>query len=195
MDMQLFHRRSGFTVLLIVTLLLTSLTSVTQAQTSLGECAYADIAFVVDSSESITAEFWNELKDFLVQFVDRLEIGSMAVQVGVIQFSSNAQIPNFNLNSYRNKTSLQIALRGLQNIGSQTNTAEALDLLVNEMFVRGNGDRFDAPNIAIVLTDGQANVRKAEVESSARAVKARGKDCGHGRGREGGISWGEGSGE
>ena len=39
-----------------------------------------------------------------------------------------------------------------------TNTAAALKLTRETMFVPGAGDRIDVPNFAIVITDGQSNV-------------------------------------
>ena len=161
---------------LIALLLVTS--QPTPAGAQLIGCEYADIAFVVDSSDSITPEFWTAVKDFLASFVNSLVIGSNAVQVGVIQYSSNA-VTAFYLNAHRNNPSLVRAINNLTNIGSQTNTAAGLDMLVSDLFVQENGDRFDAPNIGIVMTDGQSNVRADDVSTSAAAVRARGTNDVH----------------
>ena len=136
-------------------------------------CQFADLAFVIDSSDSITPEYWTLLRNFLSDFVANLTIAPDAVQVGVIQYSSNAQT-SFSLTRHSTRAQLQTALRNLQNIGSQTNTAEALELLVSDMFFPGNGDRFNAPDVAIVITDGRANVRETEVELTALAAKNEG---------------------
>ena len=163
------------TLLLLLLMTSSSPSSRVTAQSLLG-CRYADIAFVVDSSDSISPEFWrDDVKPFLVSFVDALEIGTDAVQVGVVQYSSNVNTA-FYLNEHRDKTSLTRALRNITNFGSKTNTAAGLDALVSELFVRENGDRFDAPNIGIVITDGQSNVRQDDVETSAAAVRTRGID-------------------
>ena len=96
-----------------------------------------------------------------------------AIQVGVIQFSRVAQT-TFSLIRYPDRAQLQTQLQQLVNIGSQTNIADALDLLVTDMFFPGNGNRFNAPDVAIVITDGQANVRENDIEAAANLAKASG---------------------
>lgn len=41
--------------------------------------------------------------------------------------------------------------------GGRTNTGAAIKYMRNTMFTSGNGDRPDAPNVAIVITDGGSN--------------------------------------
>ena len=145
------------------------------SQSNLPGCQVADIAFVVDSSDSILPEYWENIKQFLISFVDALTIGPDAVQIGLIQYSSNANMPTFYLFDFQTKQEIIDAIDQIENIGSQTNTAAGLDLLVSHMFVSSNGDRSIAPNIAIVLTDGQSNVRTEDLQSSADTAKLRGK--------------------
>ena len=56
--------------------------------------------------------------------------------------------------------------------GGTTNTAEALRVLRTEMFVAERGDRPDAINIAVVVTDGKSNNRKRTLEEAVATRKA-----------------------
>ena len=56
--------------------------------------------------------------------------------------------------------------------GGTTNTSDALNMMAT-MFTVENGDRPDAPNFALVITDGRSN-NKTETYAAARAVKAMG---------------------
>lgn len=50
------------------------------------------------------------------------------------------------------------AIDGMPYLYGSTNTADALREMGNNMFTAANGDRSDAPNIAILLTDGVSNI-------------------------------------
>ena len=60
------------------------------------------------------------------------------------------------LNQYDDKESLKRAIRSLTHDGETTNTARAIRTMHKEAFTFQNGDRSDAQNIAIVLTDGNS---------------------------------------
>ena len=50
--------------------------------------------------------------------------------------------------------------RGLGFRGSLTHTADALQQMKDIMFTVANGDRDDAPNVAVVLSDGNSNINQ-----------------------------------
>ena len=55
--------------------------------------------------------------------------------------------------------------------GGSTNTATALDFLRTTMFSVQTGDRPDVPNVAVLLTDGSSNDRKATIEAALKVKK------------------------
>ena len=59
------------------------------------------------------------------------------------------------------------AIDGFSYVGGTTNTADGLQMMVDEIFVTGNGDRDNVADIAIVITDGKANEREADTETQA----------------------------
>ena len=56
----------------------------------------------------------------------------------------------------------------------QTNIAQALETTRRFVFDPSLGDRADAPNVVILVTDGRSNVEAAEVPSEAAQLKATG---------------------
>lgn len=143
-----------------------------------------DLVFVIDSSGSIQEknpgpgenEYWNGqngILQFVADFVGRLDIGENQVRVGVVKYSKQA-INEIFLNRYYDKSSLQTAILNLKYIGGTTNTAEGIELMRTEQFTLGNGDRPNVPNVAVVITDGEANERIDDTETEARMAHSNG---------------------
>ena len=49
------------------------------------------------------------------------------------------------------------AVRRVRYRGGKTNTADALRVAYTQMFSQFNGDRADAQNVLVVITDGDSN--------------------------------------
>ena len=54
----------------------------------------------------------------------------------------------------------------------KTNTAEALRVIRTQMFTSWNGDRPDAANVIILITDGKSNNRDATLQEAVETRKA-----------------------
>ncbi len=130
----------------------------------------ADIVFVVDSSGSIRQNRYEQVLQYIMNVTSRLEIGSDRVRVGLITYGDTAQI-RFHLNSYSSREDVLQAIEMTPFSRGRTNTAEALGLLHETMYTQQNGDRFDAPNFAIVVTDGESNVNPRD--TIPQAIQAR----------------------
>ena len=112
--------------------------------------------FVLDSSGSIGASNFQNMRNFVTTVVNALEIGPGRSQVGVIVFSSTARV-QFNLNTYSDKPSLLSAITRIPFLSGGTNTDEALELLITQGFTGSRPDMEAIPKIAMVVTDGQSN--------------------------------------
>ncbi|KAI0213235.1 hypothetical protein LSAT2_001785 [Lamellibrachia satsuma] len=138
----------------------------------------ADIVFVVDSSGSIrdanpndgSYDNWELLLNFMVTMVDKLNIGSNQVRIGVVKFSTDAESV-FHLNRYTDKNSLKEAIRRISYLGGHTNTAGGIRIMNDVEFTSQNGDRPGIPNIAIVVTDDVSTRDKAS--TIPEAIRAR----------------------
>lgn len=117
--------------------------------------------FVVDSSGSIrdnnpedeSYDNWELMLDFVVTIVEDLDIGSDKTRVGMVRYSNFAS-NIFYLDSYFDKQELIDAILSVSYDGGTTNIYDGIRLMHEQQFTASFGDRPDADNIAIVITDG-----------------------------------------
>ena len=131
------------------------------------DCSIAgiDLMFVLDSSGSVGTSNFQVIRNFVNTFVNTLEIGPTRSQVGVIVFSSSANV-QFRLNTYSNRNSLTAAVNNTRYVGGGTNTADALTLLARQGFVGARPIDEGVPRVAIVVTDGRSNNATATIRAA-----------------------------
>lgn len=118
-----------------------------------------DLIFLLDSSGSIGISNYDKVRNFSANVVAQLSIGPSATQIGLIIFSSHAQV-QFHLNTYNNNVSVIHAVENIIYMGGGTNTPDGLDTLITEFNTTDFGARPTSqgiPRVAIVVTDGQSN--------------------------------------
>ena len=133
-----------------------------------------DIYFVMDESGSVGSFNYQLMKQFVYNTVNEFDIGADETQVGVISFSSSAQV-QFYLNTYHDKSALLTAINNLPYSGGGTDTAAALNLLRQSGFTPANGGRpltQAIPRVAVVITDGQSNSGTATAAAAQSAHDA-----------------------
>ncbi len=131
---------------------------------------------VLDASGSIGSANFDAVRRFALQYVDSLSIGPKDNQVGVITFSSSAQLL-FGLDTHSDdKASLQQAVRNIVYTGGSTNIPDALCQLIMAFSGNNSGARFDSSvfRVAILMTDGQsnANTNQCNFQSVSEAAEA-----------------------
>ncbi|XP_061157809.1 matrilin-3-like isoform X3 [Syngnathus typhle] len=130
-----------------------------------------DLVFIVDSSRSVRPAEFEKAKEFLIDMVDTLEIGSDATRVGLVNYASTVKI-EFYLNTYFDKQALKHALARVEPLASGTMTGVAIKAAMDKAFIAEAGARIGSPNIAkvaIILTDGRPQDQVEEVSAAARA--------------------------
>ena len=129
-----------------------------------------DLIFVLDASGSIGSSNFNLVQNFVSNVVRNSDIGSDKTRVGVVLFSSSASV-QFNLNTHLTKPSLLQAVANIPYTTGGTNTAEGIDLSIQQ-FSTAFGARprsSGIPRIAIVVTDGQSNNPSETIAAAERA--------------------------
>ena len=133
----------------------------------------ADVVFVLDSSGSIRSEDWNTLLNFVSQVVGRLEISRDEIHVGALRYATNAAV-QFRLDASFIKSDIQNRIVRIDKVEGQTNMMEAIRVTSSSLFNRGlPGDRADAPDIMVIISDGRTDSRDGTIDQANRA-KARG---------------------
>jgi collagen type VI alpha len=132
-----------------------------------------DIAFVLDASGSIRNERFPKVIDTVISIVEELQVSLDDTRIAAVSYS-DSYAPQFNLNTYSTKQDVQLALRRIPFIGNRTNTASGLQYMKDQIFTAANGDRPDAKNFAIILSDGNSNINQPNTIPTA--VQCRNQD-------------------
>ncbi|XP_072117594.1 collagen alpha-3(VI) chain-like isoform X1 [Mobula birostris] len=119
----------------------------------------ADIVFLLDGSINIGRQNFPRLTEFISGIVDAIYIGDGSIQVGVVQYNSDA-VNEFFLNSYRTREDVLKAIANIQFKGGRIlNTGAALRFAKNTQFVKSAGSRIEegVPQIVFLLIGGRSN--------------------------------------
>jgi hypothetical protein len=126
-----------------------------------------DLVFVLDGITTSTN--WNLLIKTISNVVSGLNIGSNAVQVGMVTYyTSAAATNNWYLNSFQDKNSLINAINNLNpsNIQSaNSNSLAGLQMMRTQQFTTGN--RPDVPDIAIFVTFNPSMSTSSSLQAEA----------------------------
>uniref|UniRef100_UPI0037E82807 integrin alpha-11 n=1 Tax=Semicossyphus pulcher TaxID=241346 RepID=UPI0037E82807 len=114
---------------------------------------FMDIVIVLDGSNSIYP--WYEVRDFLINILQKFYIGPGQTQVGVIQYGTTV-VHEFSLGEYQTVEDVVEAARSIdQRGGEETRTALGINVARSQAFKRGG--RPGAQKVMIVITDGESH--------------------------------------
>ena len=145
----------------------------------ISECTFADIAFLLDASGSITDrwgyEAWNFILDYVNSFVTNalFHIGQDGVQFAVVSYASYATI-HVEFNYYNSVDELSEAIRAIYYDGSATNIADALQQAREHIFTKSAGARSNVKKQIILISDGMATLRASDTIVEAELCKQQG---------------------
>ncbi|XP_038644322.1 collagen alpha-3(VI) chain-like isoform X8 [Scyliorhinus canicula] len=127
----------------------------------------ADLIFLIDGSVNVGSGNFQYIRDFIVNFIDNLEIGPDRIQIGVVQYSDEPST-EFYFNTYSTKTEVLDAVKQLQlKGGDEINTGEAVQFLFDNHFVAAAGSRVSegVPQAVIIITSSESSddINQAEV--------------------------------
>ncbi len=111
---------------------------------------------VLDESGSVMAHNFELVRQFVIQYVDSLQIGPDDNRVGVITFNESAR-EQFSLDTHTNAASLRNAVAALPYSQGSTNIPNALCQLLRVFSADGRTDP-SVFRVALVLTDGESTV-------------------------------------
>ncbi|KAF7649229.1 hypothetical protein LDENG_00144830 [Lucifuga dentata] len=114
---------------------------------------YMDIVIVLDGSNSIYP--WSEVQAFLINILQKFNVGPGQIQVGVVQYGEKV-VHEFKLSDYKSVHDVVNRARNIsQRGGEETNTALGINIARSEAFK--HGARRGAKKVMIVITDGESH--------------------------------------
>ncbi|XP_068121557.1 cartilage matrix protein [Hyperolius riggenbachi] len=129
-----------------------------------------DLVFIIDSSRSVRPSEFEQVKVFLSQVIESLDVGANATRVGVINYASAVK-NEFSLKSHKVKPALLQAVKKIAPLSTGTMTGLAIQYAINQAFTESEGARLRSPGIrkvAIVVTDGRPQDGIKDVSARAR---------------------------
>lgn len=117
-----------------------------------------DIIFLLDGSLNVGKTNFPYVRDFVMNVVNSLDVGSDSIRVGLVQFS-DTPVTEFSLNTYQTKSDLLAHLRQLQlQGGSGLNMGSALRYVHANHFIEAGGSRIreHVPQLLLLLTAGRS---------------------------------------
>ncbi|XP_040910850.1 collagen alpha-1(VI) chain [Toxotes jaculatrix] len=130
------------------------------------KCAPLDLAFIVDSSESIGATNFALAKDFIITVIDRLvkdqqvKFAANESRVSVVQYSgAKAQEAVRMGPDFTSLTEFKQAVRNLRWLAEATFTGEALEFALNKEITLMRQEN----RVVLVLTDGRSDISRDKV--------------------------------
>ena len=117
------------------------------------------MAFLVDRTNSVGMTNFRMLKGFLLQLSDAMPIGPDAAHVGYILFAKTPNLLNtFADTKYYSRENVHSLLTSIPDqLQGGTFIDKALIKANNSLFTPMGGDRPEAPNVLVLMTDGRTN--------------------------------------
>ena len=136
-----------------------------------------DLVFAIDSSNSVLEsnyqsqplEGWTQHKNFLKSVVQNLPVGSSTL-VSAVRYSTQADIM-FHFDQFENSINIQDALWNMDPRGGNTNTASALRTIDVSIMTSSRGERSNARDVLVILTDGLSNIDETRTAQYAQNLK------------------------
>ena len=106
------------------------------------------------------------MKDFLVQLVEKTNVSFDGTHIGLVTFG-NVGLTRFRLDEYSTKAGVISAIKALPSGNGETNLYSGL-VEIRNLFSESMGGRPWVNKIAVILTDGIANVNVEKTVPEAR---------------------------
>ncbi|XP_046357277.1 collagen alpha-6(VI) chain-like [Haliotis rufescens] len=136
-------------------------------------CGKIDLLFVFDTSCFHRNEF-KELKAMAMQIVNNIEIGDDKVRVGAMTFARRISV-NFHLNRYSSWQSVSNAIRWIRPQFGPDYLHKAIRKVNRNMLRASSGDRPDARNIIIFVTNALTRSRSSLIINDVDSLKGNGE--------------------
>ena len=130
-----------------------------------------DLVFLLHTSYKMTHQKFQYFKGFILNMLRDADIDSGNVRVAVAMYRLRGKVI-FDLNAYSKRNDLLKAVHNLRTLKSrQGNVAFGLRIVRKEILTPEAGDRPNAPNVVILLTDAESTMIRHRIEAQANLLR------------------------
>ena len=115
-----------------------------------------DLSIALDSSGSVKVMGWQQMLRFVRDLLMRFEISLSCTRVSMISFGTNGYLHS-RLDQHVTAQEIYDVILRMPFRDEWTNTAAAFRVMTSDIYTSAKGDRDDAMDVAIVITDGPSN--------------------------------------
>ena len=134
-----------------------------------------DLLFILDGSSSSTQLQFKASQMFIKSIIDSLDIDETSTRVSLVEYSDRASLI-FPLNRYYDQGELKDAVDNVEASGGEgAVTDQALQLGIDQVFIRNAGDRPAVPNAVILVTDSKST-GDAPLSNKVKRLRETGTD-------------------
>ena len=120
-----------------------------------------DVIFALDQTNSINNRELNELKEFVIDFANKVPFGGDNYRIGVLSWNTNVEV-NIRLLDHilpEDLSNFDAAVNGITRNTSNTRDIVPALMTMREHFREGFGARSYALHVGIFMADGRVNFR------------------------------------
>ena len=129
------------------------------------ECEQADIGFLLESSGSVGTNNFQKEKHFVETFVNNFHVSPYHIQIAVATYSRIIH-DQFHFNTYSNEQAIIQGIAEIPYTIGGSYTGDALEFAIHTQFKIQNGDRPNAPDFLIVITNGHSKSRNETLKAA-----------------------------
>lgn len=135
-----------------------------------------DLGFIIDGSRSVGYYGFVATKMFLLELIEKLDIGFHKTHIGAIVYGGHPQlICSFSdLKSQNSVPLLKLRILGWELPGGDKRTDKALIYAAKYLYSNRGGDRIGVPNVLVVITDGNTAYNSEQYGDVLAPLKDRG---------------------
>lgn len=138
--------------------------------TSTGCSGYADVVFLVDSSDGVGSQNFQRELDLVKGTVSKMNIDPRGVHVGMATYGSQTQTV-FNLKDHPTSAGLMQAISGAKYTGGAEKMLDGMQLATNQMFTPSAGVRDKTSRLVVLVTAGKSSdsaLTKLQVDKNSK---------------------------
>ncbi len=129
-----------------------------------------DVVFMFDGSASNKHFSW--MKGFAHNFASQMDIDSGVFRVGAMSFDQGQNLAfHLNENGFQSEVMTAITSKPVNRPGGPSNVAAAFDAIRENMFTSQNGDRPNARDFIILMTDKPKSQDTAAAQAAFRRLQ------------------------